>query len=94
MDVGFHLSGSKNSNLTLQSNPTTIIFDQFLRSGGGKLVGVNIEPTTMNSKIKPSLNINKTHCILGHTSEVTVQATAKRFGWNMTKMFQPYKACV
>ena len=93
MDVGFHLSGSKNPNLTLQRNPTTIISNQFLRSGGGKLVGVNIEPTTTNTKIKPSLNINKSHNILGHAGEETLQATTKRLGWNLTQTFQPCKAC-
>ena len=72
MDAGFHLSGSKETSLTLQRDSTTIIFDQNLRSGGGKLVGVTIKQITANNKIRPSLNINKAHSILGHAGEETV----------------------
>ena len=50
MDAGFHLSGSRETSLTLRRHSTTIIFDQNLRSRGGKLVGVTIKPTT--AKIK------------------------------------------
>ena len=93
MDAEFHLSGSKETSLTLRQNSTTIIFDQNLQSGGGKLVGVTIEPTNANNEIRPSLNVNKTHNILGHASEETVQATEKRLGWNVTQSFQPCEAC-
>ena len=72
MDAGFHLSGSKETSLTLRRDSTTIIFDQNLRSGSGKLVGVTIETTTANNKIRLSLNVNKAHGILGHGGEETV----------------------
>ena len=52
MDDGYGLSGRKDEFLTLRKNDMVIKFDQVIKSGTGKLVGVKIHPKNKHPPTK------------------------------------------
>ena len=79
MDNGYSVSGWKDEFLTLRKNGIVIKFDQEIKSGAGKLVGVRIVPTNKSPKAV-SKNTTQSHDVLAHAGESKTRAMAKKLG--------------
>ena len=92
MDDGYGLSGRKDEFLTLRKNDMVIKFDQVIKSGTGKLVGVKIIPTNKTPKLVMT-STKKAHDVLAHAGEKRTRATAKKLGWTLTNELGPCPHC-
>ena len=58
------------------------------------ILGNNIATTAVEaSKVKPKININNRHKMLGHCGEVVSRLTGKSFGYDVMGDYKTCEAC-
>jgi hypothetical protein len=54
----------------------------------------NIATTAVEiNKVKPKININNLHKIVGHCGEVATRMTGKSFGYDVVRNYKTCEAC-
>ena len=83
--------------LVISKDNVTIRFDRIFEMGTGYLAGAEILPVEDVASVilEPgkTVDINKCHRILGHTSEETLRLTAKSRGLKLSGKFHPCEDC-
>ena len=62
----------------------SVKFDSILKSGDGRLMGVNIIPTNKTISPATQYNFTRAHSILFHEGEYTKRATVRKLCWIIT----------
>jgi hypothetical protein len=73
---------NKNGTLALTIGKSKIIFDKQIKNGSGRLLGVDILPTTTNVThltMDTPISYDKLHGMLGHANKEVVYATGKKY---------------
>ena len=98
---GFNL-GNEDVVMKLMKGNTTLYFDRMLKTKNGFVSGIKLLPILGNNiattaveenKVKPKININNLHKILGHCGEVATRMTGKSFGYDVTGDYKTCEAC-
>jgi Zinc knuckle len=88
LKCGFNL-GNEDVVMKLMQGNTTLYFDRMLKTKNEFVLGIKLLPILGNNiattavearKVKPKININNLHKMLGHFGEVTTRMTGKSFG--------------
>jgi hypothetical protein len=78
--------------MKLMKGSTTLSFDRMLKTKNGFVLGIKLLPILGNNvattaveaeKVKPKININNLHKILGHCGEMATRMTGKSFGYDV-----------
>ena len=83
MENGFSLTGRKDSFLMIQKKDLVIKIDHVIKSGGGKLVRVKMNPTNKIPSPCIHQNASRAHDILDHAREAKMCATNQKLGWTL-----------
>ena len=95
---GFSIS-NKGLIITLKKGTTEIKFDRIIPTQQGFVIGVEIRARTDPGvaaavmDVGSSVDINKAHAMLGHTSMASVKKTAEALGWALTGTEMPCQDC-
>ena len=77
ISAGCTITGGNNEPLTMSKGGKSFKFDRSVGTGKSKLIGIKIVPWVIKFQ-NYELNVNMAHNFLGHCSEATTIAPAKR----------------
>jgi hypothetical protein len=98
---GFNL-GNEDVVMKLMKGNTTLYFNRILKTKNSFVSGIKLLPILGNniattaveaSKVKPKININNLHKIVGHCGEVATRMTGKSFGYDVMGDYKTCEAC-
>jgi hypothetical protein len=97
---GFNL-GIEDVAMKLMKGNTTLYFNRMLKTKNGFVSGIKLLPILGNNiattvveanKVKPKININNLHKIVGHFGEVATRMTGKSFGYDVVGNYMTCEA--
>ena len=90
MNRGFKMTRDGDL-ITIQKASTSYRFDQRIKNGNGKLVGLKIK---LGKIEHVNLHISSTHAILGHPSNELTNEMAEKIGLKGIHVEATYESCI